>query len=141
MRPLTTNDVMQLEQIAFTVALICIVADKLTKMEFNLVRIFISPFQYVIRGLFFGDWNPVYLRPINWFIENITYLFYILIVTGYTFMLFGLLEQIRLNQVQEKSITWFVGSPMVALGIIGIVCFNDIRKVSVSKIFSMFRHH
>jgi ABC-type enterochelin transport system permease subunit len=135
---MTPNEFMQIIQIGLTLGLIIYLVDKLQLMKYNLLRIFLSPFQYAFIGVFRGKWDTRYLEPADWFVDNLAYLCYMLIAVGKTFSFFALLQQVRLHQIEEKSAAWFIASPMVTVGIIGLVVLFE-GKLSAKRMYAGFK--
>jgi uncharacterized membrane protein YkgB len=123
---MTSNEFLQIQTIGLKIYLICFLFSKLEEMgSYSFRYIVINYFKYYYHGIFEKKWHDHYIEPMRWLTENIIYLWYLILGWGELFVLFGLLQQVRLNQVSDKSLTWFIASPMVTISIFLIIRYYE----------------
>jgi hypothetical protein len=137
---MTPNEFFQMQSIAMIMAFLCFIAVKLEQMDYGFFKIAIGIILYFYHGWLFGQWYRRYIQPADWLAKNHIYLWYVLLSVGEFFFLFGLLEQLRLHQVEDKSFVWFVGSPIVTVASMGICAYYESRA-SVKLHIIKKRHH
>lgn len=107
--------------VAFTM-LFCL--DQIFGMRYSFYHI-------LIRMLFYADFDPA-----DWLVRNLEYVGFLLMCVGHTFALLGLLEQLKLGQIHDKSYFFYASSPMNSIGFILSIVFilKKHRKRFFSKV-------
>lgn len=124
---ITLNDILQLLSILIALIAMCFVGYKMGDMKFSLFRIFINSLQYIFYGLVYRKWIGKFKEPVRWLGDNLIYLGYAILFIGEMSLFFGLLTQVRLHQVEVKSIYFLVGGPLVTIAFFFIIYCYELK--------------
>jgi hypothetical protein len=125
---MTSNDLLQFQSIGLEIALLCFIGHKLEDMQYTFWNIAVNYIKWLFYGLVHDRWYASYILPMRWLTSNLIYLYYAILGLGEGFLLFGLLQQVRLNQVEDKSMSFFVGSPIVTIAFFLIIRYYEVHN-------------
>lgn len=95
--------------------------DQLCTMQYSYYRI-------IVRLFFYRDF-----KPIDWLVRNLEYIGFAMLLIGHFFSLLGLLEQLKLGQIHNKSVYFYASSPMNNIGL--VLAFGFILRKQMKRIF------
>lgn len=137
---ITPNDVVQLFNIGLSIGVICFCGYKIEQMKYPFWKIFTFTIWYPVKRVYSGEWDPRLLKPIDFMVTNVAYLFFAILFVGQMSSIFGLLRQFRLNQVGDKPWEWVVSGPLSKIGVLGICLFYE-PIFKETPIYQWYKRH
>lgn len=86
-----------------------------------------------MRTVFYWDFGPI-----DWLVSHIYYLFFLLLVVGHGFSLYGLLVQLGTTDLHTKSAAFFISPFFNQVGMVGSVFFILNReRVKIKRVLKI----
>lgn len=100
--------------------------DQLFGMKYSFFHIF-------KRTVFYWDFGPI-----DWLVAHLYYLFFLLLVVGHAFSLYGLLMQLGTADIHNKPAAFFISPFFNQIGMVGSVFFLLVReRVKIRRILKI----